>query len=107
MFVPTPEKLKKPKIQKMLDSHKDGQCHVALNCTAFGQNVKLSWTPDGEFNGSYISGNAVDSSLVLFMSFSGNGNVTFNCTASSGQQTETEQMTVGCSGGSHYQNETL
>ncbi|XP_051754779.1 T-lymphocyte surface antigen Ly-9 isoform X2 [Ctenopharyngodon idella] len=91
------EKLKKPNIQKMFDSHKDGQCHVALNCTAFGQNVNLSWTPSGEFNGSYISGNAVDSSLVLFMSFSGNRNVTLNCTASSGQQTETKQMTVGCS----------
>ncbi|XP_067257101.1 SLAM family member 5 [Chanodichthys erythropterus] len=91
------EKLKKPTIQKMLDSHKDGQCHVALNCTASGQNLNLSCTPDGEFDGSYISGNAVDSSLVLFMSFSGNGKVTLNCTASSGQQTETQQMTVGCS----------
>ncbi|XP_077083503.1 uncharacterized protein LOC143736738 [Siphateles boraxobius] len=91
------ERLKEPTIQKMLHSLKDGQCHVALNCTAFHQNVNLSWTPDGEFNGSYISGNAVNSSLVLFMSFSGNRDVTFNCTASNGQQTETKQITVGCS----------
>ncbi|XP_067308179.1 SLAM family member 5 isoform X2 [Pseudorasbora parva] len=91
------ERLKEPKIQKTLDSLKDGQCHIALNCNAFNQNVNLSWTPDREFNGSYISGNAVDSSLVIFMSFSGNRNVTVNCTASSGQQTETKQMKVGCS----------
>ncbi|XP_056104251.1 SLAM family member 8 [Rhinichthys klamathensis goyatoka] len=91
------ERLNEPEIQKMLDSLKDGQCHVALNCTASHQNVNLSWTPDGEFNGLYISGNAVGSSLVLFTSFSGDRNVTFNCTASNGQQTETKQITVGCS----------
>ncbi|XP_039505339.1 T-lymphocyte surface antigen Ly-9 isoform X2 [Pimephales promelas] len=90
------ERLKEPKIQKMLDSLKDGQCHVVLNCTAFHQNVNLSWTPDGEFDGLFISGNAVDSSLVLLTSFS-NRSMTFNCTASNGQQTETKQITVGCS----------
>ncbi|KAK7177144.1 hypothetical protein R3I93_001196 [Phoxinus phoxinus] len=91
------ERLKEPTIQKMLNSLKDGQCHVALNCAALHQNVNLSWTLDGEFNGSYISGNAVDSSLVLFTSFRGNRKVKFNCTASNGQQTETTHITVGCS----------
>lgn len=94
------ESLKTPDIQiQMLHSLSDGQCYIALECTAFGQNVNLSWAPDGEFNGSYISGipNSVVSSLVLFASFSGDRNVTFNCNASSGQQTVTRQMRVGCS----------
>lgn len=87
----------------MLHFLNDSQCYIVLECTGFGQNVNLSWAPDGEFNGSYISGipKSVVSPLVLFSSFSGNRNVTFNCTASSGQQTVTRQMTVGCSGGSH------
>uniref|UniRef100_A0A672LDF1 Ig-like domain-containing protein n=1 Tax=Sinocyclocheilus grahami TaxID=75366 RepID=A0A672LDF1_SINGR len=94
------ESLKTPDIQKTLHSRNDSRCNVALECVASGQNVNLSWTPDGEFNGSYISGipNSVDASLVLFASFSGNRHVTFTCTASSGQQTVTRQMTVGCSG---------
>ncbi|XDV19250.1 hypothetical protein PO909_024755 [Leuciscus waleckii] len=91
------EPLKGPQIQKMFDSLKDGKCHVALNCTASSQNVNLSWTPDDKFIRSYTSGDAVDSSLVLFTSFSGNRNLTFTCTASNGQQTETKQITVGCS----------
>ncbi|XP_016360665.1 CD48 antigen-like isoform X1 [Sinocyclocheilus anshuiensis] len=93
------ESLKTPDIQKTLHSRNDSRCYVALECIASGQNVNLSWTPDGEFNGSYISGipNSVDSSLVLFASFSGNRHVTFTCTASSGQQTVTRQMIVGCS----------
>ncbi|XP_073693759.1 SLAM family member 5 [Garra rufa] len=86
-------------IQKTLHSLKDSQCHIALVCNASVQNVNLSWMPDGKFNGSYISGiqKNDNSALVLFASFSGNRNATFNCTSSSGQQTETKQMTVGCS----------
>lgn len=93
------ESIKTPDIQKTLQSLSDSKCYIALECIASGQIVNLSWTPDGEFNGSYISGipNSADSSLVLFASFSGNRKVTFNCTASSGQQRETRQMTVGCS----------
>uniref|UniRef100_A0A8C2C217 Ig-like domain-containing protein n=1 Tax=Cyprinus carpio TaxID=7962 RepID=A0A8C2C217_CYPCA len=96
------EPLQKPVIKKTLLSLNDSQCYVALECTASGQKVNLSWTPDGEFNGSYISGmpNSVNSSLVLFASINGKIKVTFNCTASSVQQTETRQMTVRCSGGS-------
>ncbi|XP_016338433.1 CD48 antigen-like [Sinocyclocheilus anshuiensis] len=95
------EPLQKPDIQKTLHSFNDSRCYVVLECTASGQNVNLSWMPDGEFNGSYISGipNSVDSSSVLFASINGRINVTFNCTASSGQQTVTRQMTVGCSEG--------
>nr|XP_055051492.1 uncharacterized protein si:cabz01074946.1 isoform X3 [Misgurnus anguillicaudatus] len=33
---------------------------------------------------------------ILWMEFSGNRNMTLNCIASSGQQTESEQITVGC-----------
>ncbi|XP_065150471.1 uncharacterized protein [Paramisgurnus dabryanus] len=33
---------------------------------------------------------------ILWMEFSGNRNVTLNCIASSGQQTESKQITVGC-----------
>ncbi|KAF4111630.1 CD48 antigen [Onychostoma macrolepis] len=94
------ESLKTPDIQiQMLYSLNDSHCYIALECTAFGQNVNLTWAPDGKFSGSYISGipNSVVSSLVLFASFSGNRNVTFNCNASSGQQTVTRQMRVGCS----------
>ncbi|XP_052417382.1 CD48 antigen isoform X3 [Carassius gibelio] len=93
------ESLKTPDIQTTLHSLIDNKCYIALKCIASGQNVNLSWTPDDEFDGSYISGtpNSADSSLVLFASFSGNRNITFNCTASSGQQTMTRQMTVGCS----------
>ncbi|XP_059357548.1 uncharacterized protein LOC132096293 [Carassius carassius] len=93
------EPLQKPVIKKMLHSLNDSQCCVGLECTASGQSVSLSWMPDGEFNGSYISGipNSVDSSLVLFASINGKISVTFNCTASSDQQTVTRQITVQCS----------
>lgn len=93
------EPLQKPVIKKTLLSLSDSQCHVGLECTAYNQSVSLSWMPDGEFNGSYISGipNAVDSPLVLFASINGKVSVTFNCTASSDQQTVTKQITVQCS----------
>lgn len=93
------ERLEKPKIHKMLYSLSDGQCHVALNCTVPGRNVILSWTPDGYFNGSYLSGNPTSTNplSVVFISFRGTGNVTFNCTASSQEQVESTLMTVGCS----------
>ncbi|XP_026122324.1 uncharacterized protein LOC113105463 isoform X2 [Carassius auratus] len=93
------ESLKTPDIKTTLHSLIDNKCYIALECITSGKNVNLSWTPDDEFDGSYISGtpNSADSSLVVFGSFSGNRNITFNCTASSGQQTMTRQMTVGCS----------
>ncbi|KAK2913290.1 hypothetical protein QQF64_031026 [Cirrhinus molitorella] len=93
------ERLQIQVTQKKLHFLKDSECHLVLECTASASNVNLSWMPDGEFNGSYISGipNSVDSLSVLYASFSGNRNVTFNCTGSSGQQTVTKQMTVGCS----------
>ncbi|XP_050971631.1 T-lymphocyte surface antigen Ly-9 [Labeo rohita] len=86
-------------VTQKLHSLNDNKCHVVLECATHVQNVNFSWMPDGEFNGSYISGitKSVNSSSVLYASFSVNRIVTFNCTGSSGQQTVTNQVTVGCS----------
>ncbi|XP_051575441.1 SLAM family member 5-like [Myxocyprinus asiaticus] len=90
------ERLMKPDIQNALNISKDGQCHIVLKCIPSGKNVLLSWTPVGMFNGSYISGSPKSIDSILWMSFSVNRSVTFNCTASSGQQNESNQITVGC-----------
>ncbi|XP_052006663.1 uncharacterized protein si:cabz01074946.1 isoform X2 [Xyrauchen texanus] len=90
------ERLMKPDIQNALKISKDGQCHIVLKCIPSGKNVILSWTPVGMFNGSYISGSPKSIDSILWMSFSVNRSVTFNCTASSGQQNESSQITVEC-----------
>ncbi|XP_051568175.1 SLAM family member 5-like isoform X2 [Myxocyprinus asiaticus] len=90
------ERLMKPDIQKAFNFTKDGQCYIVLKCIPSGENVILSWTPVGVFNGSYISGSPKSKDSILLISFSGNRSVTFNCTASSGQHNESNQITVGC-----------
>ncbi|XP_043100886.1 uncharacterized protein si:cabz01074946.1 [Puntigrus tetrazona] len=91
------ESLETPEVQNKMCSLSSHQCYVALECTASGQNVNLSWMPSKEFNGSTYISEIRNSSLVLLASFRGNRNVTFNCTVSRGQQTVTRQITVGCS----------
>ncbi|TRY81871.1 hypothetical protein DNTS_004949 [Danionella cerebrum] len=92
------ERLQKPEIQTIVHSLNDSVCHRALSCSAIGGDVVLSWTPDGTFNGSYISGSPIlmESSKIIFISFS--GSVTLNCTSSGREQTETRQITLECSG---------
>lgn len=90
------ERLKKPNITQEFNSLKDGQCHILLRCDPSDENVQLSWTPSDGFNGSYISVNTNLTESFLWTSFGVNRNVTFSCTASSSQQSEAQQITVGC-----------
>ncbi|KAA0722954.1 hypothetical protein E1301_Tti015626 [Triplophysa tibetana] len=90
------EGLKKPNIHQVFNFFEDGQCHIFLRCDLSDENVQLSWTLWDGFNGSYISGNTNLTESFLWTSFSVNKHATFKCTASSGQQSETQQIKVGC-----------
>lgn len=95
-YLTVKEQLKKPNIIQVFSSLKKGQCHFLLMCNASDENAKLSWTPLSGLDVYYISGYADITKPILWMEFSGNRNVTLNCIASSGQQTESKQITVGC-----------
>ncbi|XP_056588729.1 T-lymphocyte surface antigen Ly-9 [Triplophysa dalaica] len=90
------ERLKKPNIHQVFNFFKDGQCHIFLRCDLSDENVQLSWTLWDGFSGSYSSGNTNLTESFLWTSFSVNKYATFKCTASSGQQNETQQIKVGC-----------
>ncbi|KAI7813810.1 putative SLAM family member 5-like [Triplophysa rosa] len=89
------ERLKKPNIHQVFNSFKDGHCHIFLRCDLSDENVQLSWTLWDGLNGSYISANTNLTESFLWTSFSVKY-ATFRCTASTGQQSETQQIKVGC-----------
>ncbi|XP_037403375.1 T-lymphocyte surface antigen Ly-9-like isoform X2 [Pygocentrus nattereri] len=95
------EQLRKPDIVVLYETLVKEDCIIALKCSSSKNNNILSWTPANESSLPFVSGKISSNVSELWMHFTPNRKVTFTCTATDGQRSASEQITVQC------QEETL
>ncbi|KAL6491017.1 hypothetical protein MHYP_G00013620 [Metynnis hypsauchen] len=98
IFLTVLEQLKKPNIVVLYSTLVKEDCIIALNCSSSKNNIALSWTPANGSSLPFLSGNISSDSResVLWTYFTPNRDVTFTCTATDGQSSASDEITVKC-----------